>query len=402
LDVALQRVERFAAQTPAARAATAVVAVVDPIAGTLTYATCGHPPPLVVTSDGTARYLPLSGGGPLGLGAAAPLAHDVLGAGDVLVLYSDGLIERTGRTLDEGLADLARTTGDVVAGRVLPLGQDVSPTERACRFTTELMLRQASQVDDVTVLTAGARARDPRPLGVTLPARPESLATLRAAADAWLACLGLRGPDQAEFMLVVTEAATNAIEHAYPPGQPAATFDVEARLLRDGMAAIRVSDHGSWEADPAVEAGRGLMIMKELTADLNVVRRPTGTTVELWQRLVRPVVRGSTGQLRTTRGPRVAGLEIARFDVPPGARTGVVLRCRGTLDCTTSAELDAALERTGAGPVVVDLTELDLLSSAGVRVLAAQAADLVSLVAAPGSPARAVLDLVQMPASDQV
>src|SRR2546430_7708234 len=43
--------------------------VLDPATGTLRYATCGHPPPLIVGLGGKARYLEGTGTGPLGTGS---------------------------------------------------------------------------------------------------------------------------------------------------------------------------------------------------------------------------------------------------------------------------------------------------------------------------------------------
>ena len=87
--------------------ATLALAVLDPAGGTLRYATCGHPPPLVIGTDGTARYLEGTGTGPLGTGSAPVLAESALAPGELVLLYSDGLIERPDRTVTEGMAELA-------------------------------------------------------------------------------------------------------------------------------------------------------------------------------------------------------------------------------------------------------------------------------------------------------
>jgi serine phosphatase RsbU (regulator of sigma subunit) len=100
--------DRFATTMPAAECATVVCAVVDLAAQTITYSNAGHPPPLLVRDDSVVW---------LSEALAAPLAVDEpprqdvrvdVEPGDLLVLYTDGLVERRGETLDDGLERLAR------------------------------------------------------------------------------------------------------------------------------------------------------------------------------------------------------------------------------------------------------------------------------------------------------
>jgi serine phosphatase RsbU (regulator of sigma subunit) len=96
----LARADAFAARTPALRAATLALAVLDPVSGTLRYTTCGHPPPLIIAADGSqAMFLDGTGTGPLGTGSTPILATATLREGELVLLYSDGLIERPNRTI---------------------------------------------------------------------------------------------------------------------------------------------------------------------------------------------------------------------------------------------------------------------------------------------------------------
>ncbi|GAA3027587.1 GAF domain-containing SpoIIE family protein phosphatase [Actinokineospora globicatena] len=95
--------------------ATAVCALFDPSDNTLRWARAGHLPPVLVQGS-TATSLPLITGPLLG-GLANPTydeAHLHLTPTDTLLLYTDGLIERKDRTVEESLARLlttaARTT----------------------------------------------------------------------------------------------------------------------------------------------------------------------------------------------------------------------------------------------------------------------------------------------------
>lgn len=90
--------------------ATVVSTVIDLAAGEAQISLAGHPPPLLVAPDGTAGYLALTPGLPVPFQPPAglrPQARVGLPAGSVLVLYSDGLIERRREVLDTGLTLLA-------------------------------------------------------------------------------------------------------------------------------------------------------------------------------------------------------------------------------------------------------------------------------------------------------
>ncbi|WP_251091576.1 GAF domain-containing SpoIIE family protein phosphatase [Streptomyces sp. Caat 7-52] len=87
----------------------------------LTWTNAGHPPPLLVTRDGLAHYLTDGHGLLLGTGAGTTRrdATVVLPPGCTLLLYTDGLVEAPGRTLDDGLNRL-RQHAAALAHRRLP------------------------------------------------------------------------------------------------------------------------------------------------------------------------------------------------------------------------------------------------------------------------------------------
>ena len=124
----LRRTDAFAARMPSLRAATLVLVVLDPAAGTLRYTTCGHPPPLVIGVDGKARYLEGTGTGPLGTGSPPVLASSTLAPGELVLLYSDGLVERPDRTIAEGMAELAVVAADAAANRSPGHGREPART----------------------------------------------------------------------------------------------------------------------------------------------------------------------------------------------------------------------------------------------------------------------------------
>jgi serine/threonine-protein kinase RsbW len=89
------------------RMATALFATLHPATGRLRIASAGHPPPLVL-DGGRARYLQVPVSRMLGAPAPAPAAEwaGELAPGATLVLFTDGLVERRGATLDTGLERL--------------------------------------------------------------------------------------------------------------------------------------------------------------------------------------------------------------------------------------------------------------------------------------------------------
>ena len=95
---------------------TALYGVLDPARGSWTYVNAGHIPPVVIAPDGTATLLDASPGPPLGFGAAYTPSEVPLAPGSVVVLCTDGLIERRRESIELGLARLvaacAQSTGD--------------------------------------------------------------------------------------------------------------------------------------------------------------------------------------------------------------------------------------------------------------------------------------------------
>jgi len=112
---ALERLDRFAMTLDGRPLATVVFGILDPDTGRLRYACAGHPPPLLVLADGRTRYLedgrsPLLGVEPV---AMRPVGAVTMQPGDTLVLYTDGLVERPDRSIDDGLTDLAQQAAAV-------------------------------------------------------------------------------------------------------------------------------------------------------------------------------------------------------------------------------------------------------------------------------------------------
>src|SRR5262249_53482192 len=142
----------------------------------------------------------------------------VLGPGEVLLLYTDGLVQRPGRTINDGMADLAVVAGDAVANRALAAWGSGTPAERASQLTVELLTRPGYG-DDVTTLAVWRQPAPTTPLDVELPAGPGAVVALRRAFSDWLEGLGVGFGGRQLAELAIAEALTNAVEHAYPAGR---------------------------------------------------------------------------------------------------------------------------------------------------------------------------------------
>lgn len=111
----------------------------------LTYSRAGHPTPLLRLPGGEVVALDGALSTPIGvttLGEPAPQAEQLMPRGSVLVVYSDGLVERRDRSLREGIAELTRTLAALPAG--------ASAAEVRDELVERLVL--ARQEDDVCLL----------------------------------------------------------------------------------------------------------------------------------------------------------------------------------------------------------------------------------------------------------
>ena len=136
--------------TPDNRFVTFCMAVFNPLASTLTYCNAGHNPPLLIRSNGSIERLE-EGGTVLGLFAGAAFTDKTVrfDAGDLLILYSDGVVEACSAKGDEEFGEerLAR----IVAG-----SGSLEPQRVIERVIEELRAwaGDGSFADDVTVVLA--------------------------------------------------------------------------------------------------------------------------------------------------------------------------------------------------------------------------------------------------------
>jgi serine phosphatase RsbU (regulator of sigma subunit) len=123
---------------------TVVYGILDVAQGRWTEARAGHVPTLLCAPDAEARVLDSKPGVPLAVLADARYEQEQheIGPGSSIVLYTDGLVERRGETLDTGIERL-RTC-------VRELGPDL---DAACATVTRQLVGDAAE-DDVSLLIA--------------------------------------------------------------------------------------------------------------------------------------------------------------------------------------------------------------------------------------------------------
>ncbi|MER0242687.1 SpoIIE family protein phosphatase, partial [Streptomyces sp. HSW2009] len=227
----------------------------DPVTRHCVMASAGHPPPALICADGTARFIDLDPGPPLGVSSLPfEITELVLPPGSVLALYTDGLVERGTGDVDEGMAELRTrlVRADVLSRPLAGLPQEIVSELPPSRLA-----------DDVTLLLARTRVIPEGDIASwTLAADPALVSSTRELVSGQLADWGLA---ELTFTteLVVSELVTNAIRYAGGP--------VELRLIRAGALICEVSDPSSTQprmrrARATDEGGRGLYLVAQLTS----------------------------------------------------------------------------------------------------------------------------------------
>jgi PAS domain S-box-containing protein len=253
--------------------ATVLYLALDRDTGEVCYTSAGHPPPLVIGPEGA--YF-LEGGRSVPVGAAELVTfreeRTTIASGSTLLLYTDGLIERRDTPIDDRFAHLA----EAAAGGA---DQDL---EDLCDAVLGAVLEGREPDDDVALLAVRPSPIDARHLDLALPAEPEVLAMLRRRLGRFLHAAGASEEETYEITLTISEAAGNAIEHAYGPRDE--TFTVQA-TVDDGEVVVVVRDSGQWREQRGEHRGRGLSIIEGLMDQVEVAREGHGTTVRMRRRL---------------------------------------------------------------------------------------------------------------------
>ncbi|MGH2596956.1 MAG: ATP-binding SpoIIE family protein phosphatase [Actinomycetota bacterium] len=264
----LRRLEQFMWHMNPGEMATVLYGVLDPVRLDFTFANAGHMPPFVVEQSGEARSLAIVPNAPLGTtnGTFFMEHQQHLADGSSLLLYTDGLVERRGESIEMGFARLLEALhGDL-------------PAEALSDKIVSLML-QGQEVGDDDVAFLVARVIEVgEQFEITLSAEGGKLVILRRLMERWLISKGLDHDGIYDVLAATGEAAANAIEHSYGPDS--GSFTVSGDIV-DGRLTMQIRDGGSWRPPRGWERGRGLPLMKGLVDEIKVTPSAAGSSVEL-------------------------------------------------------------------------------------------------------------------------
>jgi anti-sigma regulatory factor (Ser/Thr protein kinase) len=254
---------------------TMLYGTVDPDTGDVVLASAGHPLPallfgLASRAEGQVRgeLLNMPVGPPLGIEGVRPAHHLTLGVGDMLVGFTDGLLERRGEALDEGEARLLDVLSDMPPGSPRSIAQ----------YVMDSMLQTSGQEDDCAVLAVGRSPEGHRRAAIVVPPMPESVRAARDWAREQLTDWKVGDGDQHTIVTGISELITNAVLHA----------GTESHLTMDldtGILAVTVADSGNrgepllTGADTMAVRGRGLSLVRAIADSFGAHKTSAGTTV---------------------------------------------------------------------------------------------------------------------------
>lgn len=266
----LEHLDSVAEFIPDAFCTTVFVAIIDTESATVHYSSAGHVPPVLISEAAPPQLLNKAGSVPLAVkhSQPRPQATHPLVPGSTLMLYTDGLVERRDRPIDTQIDRMAAVVADTTNLQI----------EEVADAVLGRLAPDSGYDDDVAiVLYRSARAS----LVIDDTATASKLTEIRHRLAAWLAANGASDSSVSDLILVVNEACSNSVEHAYRGGDPG-RMRVEAEM-HDTEVHVRVTDFGSWKPPPVDPGtrGRGLLLMRAVSDRVDLDGTPAGTTVDM-------------------------------------------------------------------------------------------------------------------------
>ncbi|OBH43057.1 SpoIIE family protein phosphatase [Mycobacterium mantenii] len=273
--VLLDQLDSAASLIPNAYCTTVFLAILDTETGVLQYSNAGHMPAVLVGPEpGATKMLTDAASVPLAVRRHEPRPQttQVLPPGSTLMLFTDGLVERKHESIDDGIGRAAGVLAQTTT----------SPLDTVADVVLRELAPAGGYDDDVAMVIY---RHQQAPLRIETGATADQLVLIRHRLANWLRAGGVTDELAADIVLVVSEACTNCVEHAYR-GFAAGTMLVDVSLV-DGQVRTRITDYGSWKAPstPPGNGGRGLPLMEVLSDSMNLDTTATGTTADFTFRL---------------------------------------------------------------------------------------------------------------------
>ncbi|MFF5294656.1 SpoIIE family protein phosphatase [Paractinoplanes globisporus] len=263
---------------------TVVYGVLDPADGTITLASAGHPPPVlrragVAGEPPTAELVKVPPGAPLGLGGRWQTGQVRLEPGDTIMLFSDGMVERRGRPLNDGLDALVAAAAAATSG----------DPRNLCSMATAAVPGPPTD-DDVAVLAVERAVTRSRSDTMRVAADPTGPSRVRHWLTARLRSWDVPEPVIASAVLCTSELTTNALLHAGTPAQVEIDLNAERLLVSVADTGTRGSVIRTHDGMGSLSSrGRGLGLIEELSDSWGTDPSVRGSTV--WFEML---LRGST------------------------------------------------------------------------------------------------------------
>jgi serine phosphatase RsbU (regulator of sigma subunit)/anti-sigma regulatory factor (Ser/Thr protein kinase) len=245
--------------------ATCLYCVYDPVARQCSIANAGHLPPVLAQPGQAPRRLEIAAGAPLGVGGIRFGAVDVgVPDGSLLVLCTDGLLERRDRDVEEGL--------DALCTAVETLGGSL---DKQCDSLLDTL--GAQHRDDDVALVAARLLGIPADRVANWIVAPSARAPrivrgmARGVLDRW----GLSESADV-IVLLVDELVANAVRYAHRP--------ISVKLMFTGSLVCEVRDDDHHlpvlrHPAPSDETGRGIFLVSRLARRWGASRLPGGKIV---------------------------------------------------------------------------------------------------------------------------
>ena len=256
------------------RLATCFYLQFDPLSGLGTAVAAGHPKPIVLRPGEPPRLLDVQTSLPLGVLPDARLVESgtALLPGDVLLMYTDGLVEAPDVPVGDGVGALLESLAGVACGDLEVLADEVLAT---CSDRGD---------DDVALLLVAYDPVQPPRRLVRRRFADEAISVplARAFTADVLAVWGVQARDA--VLLVTTELVTNAVAHTVG-------YCELGLELADDVLRVEVTDRSTRlpsltvpsHVDPDSEGGRGLLIVEALSERFGISE--LGSAKTIWAEL---------------------------------------------------------------------------------------------------------------------